>query len=400
MLRRSATNQARRFQSTFTTRDSVVIPQLNNAKFPFLWLRDACQSPASVDPSTSQKLFRLSDIPLDIRPQSVRFDNEELSIQWVDGHASTFTLSFLQHHSVQPKSNPTAALFNQHLDSVLWDRNVISKSPELFIEYGSISTPSGLLKALDHLCRFGLLFIRDVPTTETSDSHCELVKLAKRLGEIRTTFYGKVWDVRSVPDSKNIAYTNLDLGLHMDLLYFQHPPQFQILHCLLNKVIGGESIFLDAFNAAHQLNEQDFEVLSSHPVRFHYVNDGHSLHYEHPTIELWGPQSTERPGERSIKYINYSPPFQAPLPLSTDRNFYESLGRFEKLLDKPENSYRYTLEEGVAVVFDNRRVLHARTAFQDIEGQSQSGIPNRWLKGCYLEGDPLWDRARVLRANS
>jgi len=48
------------------------------------------------------------------------------------------------------------------------------------------------------------------------------------------------------------------------------------------------------------------------------------------------------------------------------------------------------------VIFDNRRVLHARTAFSDIEGQVADGETNRWLKGCYLEVDTLLDHTRVL----
>lgn len=50
------------------------------------------------------------------------------------------------------------------------------------------------------------------------DATCELRKLAETFSNIRETFYGQVWDVVNVRNSRNIAYTNLDLGLHMDLL--------------------------------------------------------------------------------------------------------------------------------------------------------------------------------------
>lgn len=61
----------------------------------------------------------------------------------------------------------------------------------------------------------------------------------------------------------------------------------------------------------------------------------------------------------------------------------------------------YTLREGDAVLFDNRRVLHARTAFTDGPPggkEAREGETNRWLKGCYLEADTILDRGRVLRA--
>jgi gamma-butyrobetaine dioxygenase len=95
--------------------------------------------------------------------------------------------------------------------------------------------------------------------------------------------------------------------------------------------------------------------------------------------------------------VNYSPPFQAPLPLSTPKEFYPALLRFGKLLNDPQNTHEYTLREGDAVLFDNRRVLHARTAFSDPESEPGKGETNRSLKGCYLEADALVDRMRVLR---
>jgi gamma-butyrobetaine dioxygenase len=71
------------------------------------------------------------------------------------------------------------------------------------------------------------------------------------------------------------------------------------------------------------------------------------------------------------------------------------------MLAQEQNQYKYLLKEGDAVIFDNRRVLHARTAFSDLEndpGQSgKDGETNRWLKGCYLEADAPLDRGRVLR---
>jgi gamma-butyrobetaine dioxygenase len=155
-----------------------------------------------------------------------------------------------------------------------------------------------------------------------------------------------------------------------------------------------------------KIHPVDFNTLATTPVPFHYINDGHHLHHEHPTIELaplptpiaTGTSTTDT-SVPAIKHINYSPPFQAPLLLeSTPPAFYSALGRYAALLDDPVNILEYTLREGDAVLFDNRRVLHARTAFTD-DGPSADvdGETNRWLKGCYLEADAILDRGRVLR---
>ena len=180
--------------------------------------------------------------------------------------------------------------------------------------------------------------------------------------------------------------------------YFDNPPKFQILHCLVNRVVGGSSIFVDAFERAYKLREVDraaFDLLTRSPVNFHYDNDGHFHHCAHPTIELNtfpGPD-----GEHSIKHINYSPPFQAPFPLDTSPELWRALALYTDLLDEPRGRFEYTLREGDAVLFDNRRVLHARTAFTNRPGNENSLETSRWLKGCYLEADPLFDKARMLR---
>ena len=55
-----------------------------------------------------------------------------------------------------------------------------------------------------------------------------------------------------------------------------------------------------------------------------------------------------------------------------------------------ENVFEYRLKEGECVVFDNRRVLHARRAFDASQGE-------RWLKGAYVDDDVFFSRLRVLQ---
>ena len=86
---------------------------------------------------------------------------------------------------------------------------------------------------------------------------------------------------------------------------------------------------------------------------------------------------------------------------STPPSFYTALGKFVALQDDAANRMEYTLREGDAVLFDNRRVLHARTAFTDGTPGGRGaceGETNRWLKGCYLEADAILDRGRILGA--
>lgn len=159
---------------------------------------------------------------------------------------------------------------------------------------------------------------------------------------------------------------------------------------------------MDAIAAANRLrttHPAHFDILCTTPVPFHYINAGNHLYETHPTIELDHYSDLVAPEGKPIKFINYSPPFQAPLLPSTPAEFYSALRSFVSLLEEPDIKYEYTLREGDAVLFDNRRILHSRTAFTDSarDQQVSSGEPSRWLKGCYLEADALLNRMRLLR---
>ncbi|KAH9972577.1 hypothetical protein BGW80DRAFT_1313559 [Lactifluus volemus] len=391
-----------------TTQEGLVIPQLN-ATFPYRWLRDSCPCPSCVHPSTQQKLHRTSDIPAFITPENVEATVDGVHISWAspDGHHSFFPQALLATHA------SSAALHDFHNDVpiTLWPTAsalLAASGGDLEVSYQDFGTTRGLLRAITQLQRTGLLFLRGVPHSDTSDSKCEIRRVATRFAELRETFYGAVWNVTNVVNSRNIAYTNLCLGLHMDLQYFESPPRFQILHCIRNRVYGGTSLFVDAFAAAATLrttHPADFEQLTTTPVPFHYINGERHLHHARPTIVLAPFTESEGGGgdaEPRITAVSYSPPFQAPLPRDTPPAFYDALACFAAISEAPAATYAHQLNEGDMVVFDNRRLLHGRTAFEDRDGQAGGAgdEPNRWLKGCYFEGDVMASHGRVLRARA
>lgn len=142
-----------------------------------------------------------------------------LSITWSDGHKSFYTPSFLARYA----SPAALSSFHKDIAQTPWALNdtASGKMPDLFLPYASISTDAGLMRAITQLAQYGLLFVQGVPNEETDNATCELRTLGERFGELRRTFYGETWDVVNLKDSKNIAYTNLDLGMHMDLLCVQ-----------------------------------------------------------------------------------------------------------------------------------------------------------------------------------
>ncbi|EJF58298.1 Clavaminate synthase-like protein [Dichomitus squalens LYAD-421 SS1] len=382
----------------------------NRHTYSWFWLRDSCQCPSCIHPTTRQKLHRTSDIPVNVKPveaNGLRLSKDGVHINWDSGHESFYSSEFLRRYA----SRESKTEYHRDVERVLWNVKKLKAAPNLYLPYDAVKTPAGLHTGLTQLIQYGLLFVTGVPTEKTSNEECELRALGERFGELRRTFYGETWDVKNIRNSRNIAYTNVDLGLHMDLLYFQHPPRYQILHCLRNRVEGGTSIFVDAVHVASELrleNKTAFYALAHNDVTFHYINDGHHLHHSHPTIQLsLSPSSSKSTSaypkkpkkRRSIEFINYSPPFQAPLPLEVKpQEFVPALKKFADMLEDPAVRFEYLLKEGDAVIFDNRRVLHARTAFHEKEAESNEEETNRWLKGCYLEADAILDRRRVLNA--
>jgi gamma-butyrobetaine dioxygenase len=186
--------------------------------FPFRWLRDSCQCPQCVHPSTQQKLHRTSDVELDVSPplarDGVQVTDDGVRITWAPNHESFYPSSFLERYS----SYSSRRAFHADVDPLPWNNQQIKESSSLFVSYDSLRQPTGLFTAMTQLVQYGLLFVTGVPNQKTSTDEAELRKLSAYFGELRETFYGPLWDVINLRNSTNIAYTNLNLDLHMDLL--------------------------------------------------------------------------------------------------------------------------------------------------------------------------------------
>ncbi|PVH93230.1 Clavaminate synthase-like protein [Periconia macrospinosa] len=370
--------------------------------FDTAFLRDSCSCPQCVDPHSKQKLFQTSDIPQDIDAEcKAVFDDKNrllVEIEWkndIKGYGSDHRT----RHSIDwlRRALDTELLLRgavRHDERVLWDKDRITKDNKWVDYAGWMGQDEVLFDALAHLNKYGLLFLKNVPESEES-----VVDIAGRIGTLKDTFYGRTWDVRSKQKAENIAYTPQFLGLHMDLLYTSNPPHLQLLHSLRARAPGGESFFSDSFHAAQRLQQKSefhFRTLCTFPVTYHYHHPTHHYHYTRPTIELYPYPKYSEPTNLAIHRVNWSPPFQGPFEArigadhqTTLRNYLAAAHAYEKLVSSEENLFEYRLNEGECVIFDNRRVLHARKAFDATKGE-------RWLKGAYVDDDVFFSKLRVL----
>lgn len=383
----------------------ILGPRRKKHPFPIpehpIFFRDACACPKCVDTSTSQKLFETADIPLDIKVQDLQYSKDgDVSVSWQNDipgyadHTSTYTKSFRS----MLQSLPLRLQASSHsMPQTPWDRSTI-ESKNLTLDYDSyINSSSTLHRALNHLHNYGLFFLVSVPPDPTSIS-----TIATRIGPLQNTFYGPTWDVRSVPSSKNVAYTSSHLGFHMDLLYMADPPKVQVLHCMKASTHGGESLFTDALAAVHRMYQirregqgRALNPLLTFPLTYRYKNDGQWYQYSRPMIETYSSLALDpfRLGAGKIKAINWGPPFQAPCEISIGdnrlREYLKLAKQFKAHVEDEAAVFETKIDEGTCVVFDNRRVLHARRAFSSEDGE-------RLLRGAYVGGDAYMSRLRML----
>jgi len=171
-----------------------------------LFLRDLCPCPRCVDTSTRQKLFNTTDIPDTIIPRAIRVKtNNKLEVIWNHPmhhpHVSLYDAELLLRYST-----PERVRHFRHPmpKAVYWDGDMMKENTmrtdyEEFLENDQM-----LHRVLLHLHLYGLAYFVNVPHENTDGT--EISNLARRFGEIKQTFYGTTWDVKSVPESKNIAY--------------------------------------------------------------------------------------------------------------------------------------------------------------------------------------------------
>ncbi|KAH8691955.1 hypothetical protein BGW36DRAFT_386617 [Talaromyces proteolyticus] len=362
----------------------------------YVQLRDGCDCPLCVDPKTKQRYFRTSDIPSKIKPRQMRWIDESwvdeekvLEILW-DNDVPGYDSSHVTRVTADEIRFPASFHYNKETHGrprVFWNKAGMDEAQHWISYKDYIENDAKFGKALRALARYGLIFIKDIP-----ESREMVEKIATRIGPLRNSFYGSTWDVRNDPHAKNVAYTNQNLGFHMDLLYMTNPPGFQLLHCLKNSCQGGESLFLDAFSAANDLDTSSWDILTRFQVPYHYNHDDHYYRTSRPVIETANYTTTlDSLENRWIAHINYSPPFQGPFRISSANmkrwgiraeSFINAFKTFADKIEDPERIFELKLNPGECVIFENRRVLHARRAFDTTSGE-------RWLAGAYVDEDAV-----------
>lgn len=342
------------------------------------WLRDNCPCAECRDPRSGQKRFQVGDLPDGLAAVEAVEDAGGLSVRWSDGHRSRYPAGWdapageADHRTEHGKRLWEAADFARGLPEADWA--------------AYLADPEERIAVLAAVRRSGFALLRGVPAEER-----RVLAVARSFGYVRETNYGELFDVRVEPDATNLAFTDAAIAPHTDNPYRDPVPTLQLLHCLANDAVGGDSGLVDGFRAAALLRAEDpaaFAVLTRTPVPFRYRDRGADLSAEMPLIGL-----DPRGAIREVRFNNRSTDTLRGLTGAELDAFYAAYRRFAAITLRPELRLDFRLDPGDCLVFDNTRLLHARTAFVP-------GTGRRHLQGCYADLDSLASTLAVLRRNT
>lgn len=348
------------------------------SEFSSLWLRDNLAGDR--DEHSGQRLIDITELPPNPRIRAATRENGGVRVDFEgEARAATFSFSWLAAHA------PGRAPRRPELIVRTWLEGGTLEARRDFAWTNLATLRSEAAVRLEWLTRLlqeGLAFLEGVPSSAGA-----ILEAVPLIGRVLETNYGLTFDVRSVPQPENLAYSDLGLGLHTDNPYREPVPGFQALHALIASNEGGDSLFADGFAIAAHLRSSDpqaFAQLTQTAIPFLYRSKDAELYAERPLIQL-----TPSGAIAAVHYNNRS---IAPLGVAGAEatRFYAAYRRLAALLQDARFQLRTRLDSGTLVVFDNQRVLHGRTAFS-------SARHPRHLQGCYLTRDSVYSEAALLR---
>jgi trimethyllysine dioxygenase len=345
--------------------------------YPWFWLRDHGHDEGTLHPVTLQRQLFTAAVPDDIRGAAAALaqDGRFLVVDWPSGERSRFPIAFLwRFREPQALAGPAKPA------AVHWDGASIARELPRIACAAVMAEDAALERWLAAVEVYGFCLVEGVPATPEATA-----ALARRVGYLRATIFGDLWDFKADLAKADTAYTNLELRPHTDATYALDAPGLQLFHCLEFEGLGGESILVDGFRIAAELRAEDpqaHDTLARIEVPGQYIGDGAHLLARRPVLR-------HEHGELiQVSFNNYDrAAFR--LPDAEMSAFYRALKAFDRLANSARLQWRHPLRPGEVLLFDNWRVLHGRAAYRG----------ERRLCGAYLNREDFESRLRLLRAS-
>ncbi len=337
-----------------------------------IWLRERINGDQYLDKKTSQRLFDPSSLS-EINIEKAKIDNDILEVKFNDGSNSKYQISKLVSELLNNEN------LSDNIKLRLWDSS-INDVPK-FVYKNDLFESKEMVYLLKSFYKFGYVIIKELPTKNNF-----IINFANSIGNVRATNFGEFFDVKSIPNANDLAYTSLALAPHTDNPYRNPVPCIQLLHCIENEVTGGQSTLVDGFRVATYMQENYpdyFNILTKVKVKFKFVD-------KNVILENYG-QLIELNEYGKIKQVRFSSRLDyVPILEKEELDlYYKARKKISTLYNSERFKIEFKLLPGDLLMMDNFRLLHGRTEYNANEGK-------RFLQGCYIDYDSSEGKIRHL----
>ncbi|WP_419841240.1 TauD/TfdA family dioxygenase [Candidatus Poriferisodalis sp.] len=342
-----------------------------------MWLRENAPGPGGIDPVTRECELDPAHLHAGLSLSRICLDNGALAVTFEpERRNAAFHPGWLRHvadlmhlpFAAVPPAVPWTA--HEHAEPVTHD------GPRV------LGDGAALTAALCDLARYGLIRLQRCGTAPDA-----LARVAGLIGAMRDSNFGLTWHVDVDITPTSLANTGQRLTPHTDLPTREVPPGLQMLHCVENSVDGGWSTMADGLAIAEHLSQCEpdaFEALTTLEWVFFNRSPEHDHRWQGPVIDAGD-------GRLPCTYRAFHPVRAFPaMPVADMDRAYAALRLLSMTAGSQRFQLRYPFRPGDIVIFDNRRVLHGRDAFEPRAGA------RRRLIGTYMDTDELYSRLRVL----
>ena len=346
--------------------------------FHFVWLRDCCYCEVCGDCDDSLREFVPCEMPDDLRP--IRWSvtpDDVLRIEWhPDSHVSQFAGEWLHAHRYDDDARPA-----RRAKPVLWDSSLDAKRATFDFQAVSAHDEDriSMYRAVRDL---GVAVIRNGPREPRS-----VIKVASLVGHVSQSAYGDVFDLKPGGTAGTAGTTRRAIVPHTDEPFSYAPPGILTLACVNNARDGGDTVLVDGFHLAEQLRQSFPDGFQALVEWNHCFVRRHSGTFDQrarvPMISL--------DDDGMVCGIRLHTRSSGPLclPEEVTEFYYSAYRNLSAAMMDADNQVRVSLEPGDAVIFDNHRILHARTAFSD---------QDRFFQVCAVSREHFHERCRILAA--
>ena len=340
---------------------------------PF-WLRERVENKEFLDEITQQRLFDPSNLQTNILIETVKLENNELEINFNDGVKSYLKVSNIIDEYLDQK------MVMSSIEKVKWDSSL--NNLKNFIYKDDISESKEMYDLLVSFYQYGFVIIKNVPTQDNF-----IINFANSIGSVRRTNFGEFFNVRSIPNPNDLAYTSYNLAPHTDNPYRIPVPCIQLLHCIENEVSGGLSTLVDGYTVTEDLKNEFkdyYEILTKIKVKFKFID-------KEVILEDWS-ELIKLDEKKEFKQVRFSPRLDyVPILNKEDLDlYYKARNKLSEFYNSDKYRIEFKLNPGDLLIMDNYRLLHGRTSFDSNEG-------NRFLQGCYIDYDSTEGKIRHLK---